>query len=186
MRARLLALLLLIPAAVRAQESADPFAGRLEPATAQAVRQIIDSAAAVGLPSPPLVNKALEGASKGAAGERIVIAVRSLATDLSTSRRALGRSASEAELMAGVGALRAGASPELLRRLKAARGSESALVALTTLADLVAQGLPVDRAAQRVLAAAERRADRSAQTTAPPPRANPASPPAKGRSNRRP
>lgn len=157
----LLAAALIVPAAtVAAQDVApDRFEGRLDAPTALAVGRIVDSAAAAGLPANPLVNKALEGASKRAAGERIVVAVRSLAADLGTSRRALGVSASEAELMAGVGALRAGAAPEVLQRVKAARGSASALLPLAVLTDLVAQGVPVDRAVTRVVEVAERHGD---------------------------
>lgn len=165
--------------------------GRLDPATAAAVLTVIDSAVAAGLPAGPLVQKALEGTSKRAAPERIVVAVRGLSTDLRAARAALGANASEPELVAGVGALRAGAGAEALARLKVARGTESALLPLAVLSDLVAQGTPVDRAVEVVTALAERRASDAQYralpagppptTGGPPAHARPATPPAKGR-----
>jgi hypothetical protein len=142
-------------------------AERLDPATAALVTRAIDSAAQAGLPAAPLVNKALEGASKGAAPDRILVAVRTLAVDLRTARAALGAGASEAELVAGVGALRAGAEGDVLARVKRARGQSSALLPLAVLTDLVAQGIPVDRAATVILALAERRAADAQYRTLP-------------------
>jgi hypothetical protein len=140
---------------------------RLDPGTASAIRSIVDSATSIGLPPGPLVNKALEGASKGAAPERILVAVRSLAADLRAARAALGVSASEAELVAAVGALRAGADGDVLSRVKRARGGSSALLPLAVLSDLVAQGIPVDRAQSVILGLAERRADDGQYRTLP-------------------
>jgi hypothetical protein len=157
---RLLLVLALAGAAPAAAQQATEsrLEGRLDPATARLVSQLVDSAVISGLPSSPLVNKALEGASKGAAPERIVVAVRTLAADLRAARAALGPTASEAELVAGVGALRAGAEGDVLSRVKRARGESSALLPLAVLTDLVAQGIPVDRAASVILGLAERRA----------------------------
>lgn len=134
----------------------DGLSGRLDSETAAAVRSVIESAAAQGVPSEPLTTKALEGQSKGATGERIVLAVRKLAVDLAAARSALGSTASSSEIIAGAGALRAGASGEVLSRLKTARGTRSALLPLATLTDLVARGVPVEDAVQTVLALAHR------------------------------
>lgn len=142
-------------------------AARLDPATAALVTRVVDSAAASGLPAGPLVNKALEGASKGAAPDRILVAVRTLAVDLRSARAALGAGATEAELVAGVGALRAGAEGDVLARVKRARGQNSALLPLAVLTDLVAQGIPVDRAATVILALAEQRAADAQYRTLP-------------------
>ncbi|HYK11547.1 MAG TPA: hypothetical protein VEV39_12165, partial [Gemmatimonadales bacterium] len=54
--------------------------------------RIIDSAARAGLPTRPLVEKALEGSAKGASVDAIATAVRSLAQALGTARQALGPS----------------------------------------------------------------------------------------------
>ena len=143
---------LAVPAALPAQGGSQPrLAGRLDVGTEAAVSHVIDSASAAGVPSDPLIAKALEGASKHATGDRIVLAVRGLAADLASARGALGQSASEADVVAGASALRAGASTAVLARIRAARGNAPLLVPLATLADLVAQGIPVDRAAATVL-----------------------------------
>jgi hypothetical protein len=138
--------------------SDDGLSGRLDPKTAAAVRTVIETATAQGVPGEPLAAKALEGQSKGATGERIVLAVRNLAIDLTAARTALGATASSAEIVAGAGALRAGASGEVLSQLKAARGTRSAILPLATLTDLVARGVPVADAVQTVLGLASRKA----------------------------
>lgn len=144
----LAALLLAVQAPVQ-----DPRLARLDVATRASVAAIVDSARGVGLPAEPLVQRALEGATKGAAGPRIVIAVRRLASDLGTARDALGDGSTPPELEAAVAALHAGASPVLLARLRAARRPPLTM-ALAVLADLVASGVPADSAAAAVLALA--------------------------------
>ena len=128
----------------------DPRYERLAPDTRARVVAIVDSARAVGLPNEPLIHRALEGAMKNAAGERIVAAVRRLAGDLGTARDALGSNATPAELEAGVAALRAGATPATLTRLRDLR-KPPVTMALAVLADLVASGVPADSAAAAVL-----------------------------------
>lgn len=128
--------------------------GRLDAATVAAVVAIIDSVQPLGVPGDPLVNKALEGASKHATGPRIVAAVRGLAAELARARTALGASASEAELVAGAAALHAGAGADVLRRLRAERPRERVAVHLAVLADLIAGGAPVDTASAAVIALA--------------------------------
>jgi hypothetical protein len=126
---------------------------RLDPQTRADVVGIVDSARGVGLPAEPLIQRALEGATKGATGARIVSAVRRLAVDLGAARTALGGRASAPELEAGVAALRAGATPELLADLRDVRRPPLTM-ALSVLADLVARGVPADSAAAAVLALA--------------------------------
>lgn len=123
---------------------------RLDSATRVLVGGIIDSAHQAGLPVEPLVQRALEGATKHATGDRIATAVRRLAADLGRARAALGLVATPPELEAGAAALRAGASPAVLARLRRAR-SQPLTVPLAVLADLVASGVPVDSAAAAVL-----------------------------------
>ena len=134
-----------------AAHAQDPRLARRLDATAQAgVAAILDSARAAGLPLEPLVDRALEGASKGASGERIVAAVRKLATDLEAARQAL-RGGDSAELEAGASALRAGVTPAALTRLRESRPRQLLTVPLAVLADLVARGVPADTAATYVL-----------------------------------
>jgi len=134
-----------------AAQQLDPRLERLDPATRPAVAALVDSARAASLPTEPLVQRALEGATKRASGEVIVAAVRRLAVDLGRAREALGSTASPAELSAGAAALRAGASQTTLAELRHAR-REPLIVPLAVLADLVASGVPVDSAAAAVLA----------------------------------
>ncbi len=141
---------LLVLAQVAAQ---DPRLERLDRNTRSSVITVVDAAQGAGLPSEPLIQRALEGATKGAPGTRIVDAVRRLATDLGVARTALGTRASAAELEAGVAALRAGATPQTLTAVRDARRPPLTM-ALSVLADLVASGVPADSASAVVLALA--------------------------------
>jgi hypothetical protein len=136
----------------------DPRLERLDPDTRSAVAAIVDSARGVGLPVEPIIQRALEGATKGAPSARIVAAVRRLTVDLGTARTALGSSATAAELEAAVAALRAGATPEVLAHLRDVRRPPLTM-ALSVLADLVASGVPADSAAAAVLALAPKARD---------------------------
>ena len=136
----------------------DPRLERLDPDTRSAVVAVMDSARGEGLPIEPLVQRALEGATKGAPGARIVAAVRRLTLDLGTARTALGTNASSPELEAGVAALRAGATPQVLAQLRTVRRPPLTM-ALSVLADLVASGVPADSAAVAVLTLAPKARD---------------------------
>jgi hypothetical protein len=141
----LLALALLCaPAALRAQDAR--LDARLDAHTRDAVVSLIDSARAEGIPSEPLVQKALEGASKHADGPRILTAVHMLARELGDARSALGPSSTDAEVIAGASALHSGIAPAALSRMRATRTHGSLAVALAVLSDLIARGVPGDTA----------------------------------------
>jgi hypothetical protein len=142
--------LLAVPVLARAQ--VERLSGRLPEPTRAEVAAVVDSARAAGLPADPLVNRALEGASKGADGARILAAVRALAARIGAARTALGAAATEAELVAGAAALRAGATPAFLSRLRRESPREALVVPLAVMADLVSRGVPADTAATSVLA----------------------------------
>jgi hypothetical protein len=129
----------------------DPRLARLTPEARGVVLPVIDSAVVAGLPAEPLVNRALEGASKGAPAPLIAAAVRRLAADLGRSREVLGPAAGPNELAAAADALRAGASPGVLERLRDALGSRRLAVPLGVTADLTARGVPADTAATLVI-----------------------------------
>src|SRR5438132_14190490 len=97
-----------------AGQQPDPRLERLDAATRPAVLALVDSARRALLPAEPLVQRALEGATRRASGDVIVAAVRRLAVDLGHARDALGSTATPAELTAGAAALRAGAAPSIL------------------------------------------------------------------------
>jgi hypothetical protein len=127
---------------------------RLDPATTAEVERLVEDARADGLPTEPLVSKALEGNAKRATSERIVAAVRAQLAALSGARAALGRASSETELVAGAGALLAGVPADSLTRLRETRPGKPLVVPLVVLADLMARKVPGDAAATAVLAVA--------------------------------
>jgi len=141
-----------------AAQQTDPRLERVDAATRPTVAALVDSARAALLPTEPLIQRALEGATKRASGDLIVAAVRRLAVDLGHARDALGSTASPAELTAGAAALHAGASPTILAQLRQTRRGPLTMP-LAVLADLVASGVPVDSAAAAVLALAARARD---------------------------
>ena len=125
--------------------------GRLDARTRPAVERVIDSAFAAGVPAEPLVDKALEGASKQSPGDAIVRAVRKLASDLVAARQALGTASLVDELSAGAAALRAGVDAKSLERLRHDRPGQPLSVALGVLSDLIGRGVPVPAATESVL-----------------------------------
>ena len=127
---------------------------RLDATTYQAVSALLDSARADGIPTQPMISKALEGASKGAEGTRIVAAVRRLGGELRLARQSLGVSSTVAELDAGASAIHSGVDPRELTRLRAARPRQPLTIPLGMLADLVARGVPADSASSAALALA--------------------------------
>jgi len=149
----LAAVLFATAAAQEPQHLNDPRLARLDTAARSLVAVAIDSARAAGLPTEPLVQRALEGATKDAPGTLIVSAVQRFAADLGRARAALGASATSPELEAGAAALRAGAGPAVLAQLRRSR-RQTITVPLAVLTDLVASGVPVDSAAAAVLALA--------------------------------
>ena len=130
------------------------FEGRIPEPTRGQIETILIDARAAGIPTEPLVDRALEGASKGAGASLILAAVHRLDGELRASRDALGLQSTDAEVTAGASALRAGAQPEDLADLRRARG-QPLTVATAVLADLVAVGVPVDTAIVAVLTLAE-------------------------------
>ena len=137
------------PAAARGQEPR--LVGRLADSARVQVDAIVDSARADGLPTEPIVDRALEGAAMGASGGLVVRAVRRLWGELRTARDAFGATASPGELSAGASALRAGAAAEDLEQLRMLRPDQPLTVAAGVLADLVAVGVPADTAVAAVL-----------------------------------
>ncbi len=154
-----LALLLLLAGTGAAAAQDSRLAARLDPPTRDSVESLVQATRGEGLPVEPLIQKALEGASKGAGGPRIVAAVRALAGHLKEARAALGPQSTEAELVAGAAALRAGVSPGSLRELRGARSTREVAVPLGVLADMVAGGVAPDEAYRSVIRLARAGAD---------------------------
>ncbi len=138
-----------VAAAARAQESR--LTSRLDSTTAAAVLAIVDSARVRGLPIEPLVDKALEGASKHADGRRIVTSVRGLADRMALARTALGPMATESDLVAAAGALYQGVTTAHLAQLHALRADRPLALPLVVLTDLIERGVPIPTAVAAVL-----------------------------------
>jgi hypothetical protein len=138
----------------------DPrLAARLDTVTLPKVEALLTAARRRGLPAEPLVQKALEGASKGAPGSRIVSAVEAMLGDLGRAQEGLGRGATADELVAGAAALRAGATLEMVDHLHRTGPDGGVAVPLAVFADLVAGGMTVDAAWHSVEELAQRGGD---------------------------
>ena len=120
---------------------------RLGPAVATSVAAIVDSAVATGLPREPLVQKALEGASKGASAEQIIDATRRLAKGMRHAREFLGEAAGDQTIVAGAVALRLGIRPEALQRFRRVSSGLELQAGLTLAVDLIQRGVPPDTSA---------------------------------------
>lgn len=132
--------------------------GRASSSLKAQVTVVADSVARAGLPVAPLVDKTLEGISKGADENRIMMAVRGVANDLGVARRALGPS-SDNELAAAVAALRAGSTPAGLTQLRRELPDRPLVVPLSVLASLIVDGAPPPSAIVAVVANAKQRND---------------------------
>ena len=126
-------------------QASDPrLTNRLDRETRDAVDAIIESARKSGVPTEPLVDRALEGASKRATGSQIVSVVRGWADDLRKARQALGPGSPDAEVVAGAHALRNGVNVRQLERLRATRNGVRYAMALDVMNYLVNRGVPAD------------------------------------------
>lgn len=123
----------------------------LDSATQAAVAREVARARERGLPVEPLVAKVREGRLKRAAGPRILTAVARLAARLDSARVGLGVESTADELVAGADAIAAGATVSSLRALRAA-GPRSIAAPIGTLAQLVASGVPAQRAVEMIIA----------------------------------
>ena len=115
---------------------------KFDSVTAFALRAVFDSAAERGLPTAPLVNRALEGAARHANGALIVRVVRAHAAALSEARDVLGTESTAAELDAGATALRSGIDARTLAAVRATRSAGAAVTPLMVLTDIVQRGVP--------------------------------------------
>ena len=150
-RGATLAALLLTAAAALAAPVDRRLADRLDSATAAEVWRIAETARAQGVPHESLVLTALEGASKGASRDRILMAVRERFSALAGAKEALGPGSSPGEIAAGAGALMSGVPRDTLVRLREGRPQGSLLVPLVVLADLVTRRVPIETASSAVL-----------------------------------
>jgi hypothetical protein len=130
------------------QDVSARLAGHVPPAVVSQVQGLADTAVIRGLPVDPLVNKALEGAVKGAPPDRIVAAVRTVLQQLdlaSDALRPVGVTSANA-IEAGAFAIAAGLdSGQVATVARSADRAHPAATALQVVATLVALGVPPRR-----------------------------------------
>ncbi|MBL0937808.1 MAG: hypothetical protein IBJ03_02875 [Gemmatimonadaceae bacterium] len=131
-----------------AQARRDSPAAGIAPATRAAIELLVDSLTSERLPGDALRDKMAEGVLKGADDQRILIAVRSLASRLRDARGLLGPGSDSDELKATASALFVGVDRRAIVRLAEARrkrGSGTSLtVPMTIVTDLAMQRVPLD------------------------------------------
>lgn len=131
--------------------------GRVSPEVVQLVATLADSALKLGLPDAPLVDKALEGAAKNAASERIAAAVQTVFGQLTvaaTVMRANGASPGAQEIEAGAFALGAGLTSEDVSAIaQTADAAHPTMAVLQVAGTLAALGVPHARTVGLVEAA---------------------------------
>jgi hypothetical protein len=143
------------PRGLGAQDVGARLDARVAPAVRSAVQDIAADAAARGLPTEPLVEKAIEGGAKRVPSERLIAAVRALAARLGEAAdavRAGGIASPAAEVVeGGADGLSAGLSAAQVTDLVRAshQGYEPALV-LRVAATLAALGVPASQTVQLV------------------------------------
>lgn len=152
-------------AALLAFVAAAPLDAQLMPASAHtrlqqsldaqsftAVTAALSEARAKGLPTTPLVNRALQASLVKASGPRVRDAVVTLAQHLAVAREALGARSSDAELSAGAQALAAKVPRETLQQIRLLSGDRPVTVPLGVVTELVARRVAPSRASQMVVA----------------------------------
>ncbi|MEO7083732.1 MAG: hypothetical protein ABI442_14785 [Gemmatimonadaceae bacterium] len=136
----------------QAAAAQDPrLAARLDKPTLGSVRAIVDSARVAGLPTAPLVDKALEGSAKGSDGGNITSAVHQLYLRMGSAKRAIGPTATADEIKSASDALDAGVSARDLARLRSASGKRPLTMPLAVLSDLIGRKVPVATATDLVI-----------------------------------
>jgi len=144
------------PPSGAAQSPRARLAGRIPAAAIAPVDSVVRLAAADGLPTDQLVEKALEGGAKQASTEQIVAAVAQVATQLRQARTLLLRSGATApvqpaEVVAVAAALVRGLPAPLVQRLVAVLPGEPTGPALDAVADMVGHGFAQDSAVDLVV-----------------------------------
>jgi hypothetical protein len=145
--ATLLGVALATPPAARAQGAPIDrrIAATFDAPSARRIARILDSVAADGLPTEPVVLRSLEGAAKGAPVDLIVQVLGRLHGDLRMARAVLGPEAGSTELATAAAALQLGVSQDQLAELHGMRGKRSLTAPLGAYLDLVQRGGPRDQ-----------------------------------------
>jgi hypothetical protein len=146
LRASLVAASLLVASTLSAQDG-DPLA-KLEN-NRYAFDLLLDSAAAAGLPTGPLISKAREGIAKKVDGRKIVEVVRKLYGELRTAHNVLG-GVDEQELTTAATLLDAGAKPAQLELFRPRQKGRSDITAFIVWTDFLQRGIPGEEASTAI------------------------------------
>lgn len=140
-------------------EGVDPrLANRFPVSVAVRLDGVVDSAMAEGLPTEPLVLRALEGGAKGVAADRIQVALNRLLAALRRAQATLGAEASASDLTVAAATIQTGLEPTRLVEMRTLRGARSLSIPLGAYLDLVARGAVSERAWARVMELARQQA----------------------------
>lgn len=156
MRPSLPLLLAAAVAPLAAQSMRARLVGRVPAAAVAPVDSVVRVAGADGLPTEPLVRKALEGGAKQASADQIVAAVAVVAGELREARTLLLRGGARspvppAEIVAVSAALVRGLPAPLVQRLVEVLPGEPTGPALHAVADMVGHGFAQDSAVDLVV-----------------------------------
>jgi hypothetical protein len=148
------------PGSLVAQSVHGRLDGRIPSAAIPAVDSLIQYASQEGLPTEPLIQKALEGGAKHIAAPRIVAAVQVSLGQLRDARDLLVRAGDQppvlpAELTTVAWALRRGLPAPVVERVVAALAHPPRAAALHAVADLVAHRFDPDSAAGLIIEAVQ-------------------------------
>ena len=140
--------LVLLTALPAAAQDVDPLA-RLDQNSRFAIELMVDSARVAGLPTAPLLSRALEGMSRKVDSRKIVEAVRKQLGYLRIARSVLG-GVGEEELVAAAAVVEAGAKPGQLAAFRTRQKGRSDVQALVYWADLITKGVPSEDASSAI------------------------------------
>jgi len=155
---RLPLLLLCLASSLVGQSVRARLEGRVPAANIPVIDSLVGVATAEGLPTEPLVQKAIEGGAKHVSGERIVSAVALNLEQLRQSKALLVRAGdtppvTAAEVTAVASVMKRGLPTPLVERIVAALPDQPRSSAFHALADLAAHRFNADSAADLILRA---------------------------------
>ncbi len=145
------ALIALSGASLGAQQQDAQITAIRDDATRTVVMEQLTIAKERGVPSEPLLSKALEGVAKNATSASIRSAMSALQKRLSRAHDLLGASATVDELSAGADALYVGVPDKTIAMMRAAAPRRSIAVELGVLTELVARHVAPKKASQMIL-----------------------------------
>jgi len=118
--------------------------------TSRQVSQIIESAAAAGLPASHILSKARFAVLVRAPGPKIVETAKAVSARLEMARQAIAPHALAIDITNAEEALSYNVPPEILRRVSQASPRQTIAVPLSILTQLVANGVPTEKAGKIV------------------------------------